>query len=106
MDILQLSTPFAVVAAGAGGHYICPDVAASQVFGKDMVDGKFADTASAILAGIIIAAKYFPPGQLHVKTRPVDHLVQANDGWAGNGFFDSLNVTAAVHDQIGLSGEN
>ncbi len=102
----NLRPPFAVIAGRAGCHHICPNVAAAHVFGKDMVDGQVADVAPTILASIIIAAEYFPPGQLDMEPRPVDHLVQAYDRWPWDGFFDSLDVPAAVHDQIGLSGKN
>jgi len=102
MHFLRLAPAFAVVAGWTCGHYIGPDMLSTQVLWQNMIHCQIADMTTAILAGVIITTEDFPAGQLDLKTGSVDHLVQPDNRRSGSGLFDSLDITAAVHYQIGL----
>jgi hypothetical protein len=60
MYFFHPATAFAMVAVRAGCNYVGPDVLSAHVPRRDVVYGQVAIAFSTILAGIIVAAKYFP----------------------------------------------
>ena len=80
-----------MVAGRAGCDHIGPDVFSAHVFGKDMVHGQVAGVTPAVLAGVIIAAKNLPAGQLDLQAWTVDHLLQPDDGRTRERLSDGLD---------------
>ena len=81
---LHSATTLAVIAGGAGGYHVRPDVLAAQMAGKNMVYRQSVIAFTAILAGIIVASKYLTPRQLDARPRTVDLHSQPNDRRARN----------------------
>lgn len=79
MRLSQLASAFAVVARWAGCNDICPDMRSAEVFWQDVVDRQVSGMPPAVLAGVIIPAKYFPAGQLDFQAGAMDHLIQTDD---------------------------
>ena len=62
LDFTQFPSALAMVAGGAGGHYVRPDMFTAQVLGPDMVNGQVAGMSSAVLAGVFVTAKNLAAG--------------------------------------------
>ncbi len=105
MRFLHPPSALAMIACGAGGDNICPNVSASHVTGKHVIHGHSALAFAAILAGIIVPSKDLASRQLDVRTRPVDLALEADDRWTRNQFTDGANVPASVHDHAGFAGQ-
>ena len=106
MHLRQLAPALAVVTARAGGYNIGPDMFPAQVFGQNMVHRQHAGVTPAVLAGVIVPAKDLPAGQLDLQARPVDHLVQPDDGWPRQRLPDGLDGAATVHHHVSFTGED
>lgn len=100
MDFLHSAPTLAVITVRAGSHYICPDMLAAHVARHHVIHRQIAFPLSTVLAGIIIAAKNFAARQLDVRARPVNLVLQPNDGWPGQQQFDRSNVSSPVDDHI------
>jgi hypothetical protein len=70
-----------MVAERTCGHYVCPDVQTTQVAGENMVDRQVGQMPPAILAGKIVAAENFPPGEFNPGSRALHHVFQPDHGW-------------------------
>jgi hypothetical protein len=68
----------------------------AKVFWLNMIDRQIPICASAVLAGEIIAPEYFSAGQFYFCSGLVNHALQADDRWAGEGRANSVYLTAAV----------
>src|SRR6266498_1289529 len=79
MHLLHFASTFAVITMRACCHYIRPNVLPTHMTRHDVVYCQAALPLSAILAGIIIAAKNFAAGQLDVWARPMNLVLQPND---------------------------
>jgi len=98
------STPtFAMVAVWAGSHNVCPNVFPAHMARLHVVHRQPAVALSAILAGIIVAAKDFATRQLDVWARSMNLVLQSNDRRTREQLFDRTNVTTSIHDHIGFA---
>ncbi len=59
MGLVHLAPAFAMVTAWAGCHQIRPNMLAAHVAWNYVIHRQTAVTPAAILAGIIVTAKYF-----------------------------------------------
>jgi hypothetical protein len=103
VDLIHPAPTFAMITAWACRYNIRPGMLSSQVPGNDMVHGQATIAPAAILAGIIIAAKDFSPGQLYVRTRSMNLGLQPNHGRSWQQLLHRLNVSAPVYDHVGLA---
>lgn len=69
---------------------------ASQVTGNDMIDGQITGVLAAVLAGVVVAAQDFPLGQSYVLPWALDHVTQADYGWAWESARDSSYHSSPV----------
>lgn len=104
--ILQQASTLAVVAGRAGGNHICPGVPTTQVARDDVVNCQFGCMSATILAGIMITAEDFPPGQFQVQAGTVNHSTEQNDRGTGIGTTGSVNEPAAVCHHVRPPREN
>ena len=100
MDFFHPTTAFAVIAVRAGRHHVSPDVLTAHVPRRDVIDRQVALAFSAILAGIIVATKYFPARQLDVRARPVNLVLQPDDRRTWQQLSHRSNVSTPVHNHI------
>jgi hypothetical protein len=68
----------------------------TEMFRFNMIDRQIPSSASAVLACEIIAPEYFSAGQFNFCSWLVNHALQADDRWAGEGRANSVYLTAAV----------
>jgi len=73
MRFFQFTPSFAMIAGGAGGHNIIPGILSPKAPWYDVVDRKRVIRSTAILTGIIIAAKNFASSEFDMWPWPVDH---------------------------------
>jgi hypothetical protein len=106
MNFFQLPPTLAMVAGRTSGDHIRPDVFAAKVLRPDMVHGQLAGMMSAILADVPVAPKDFAACQFNLHTRPVNHRFESDDGGYWNRLADSLDIAAAIHDQIRFTKED
>lgn len=95
-----------MIATGAGRDDVIPDVLSPEMAWINVVDGQVSALPAAVLAGEIVASKHLASIEFHAQTWPMDHLLQADDGWARDGVVNRLDGTAAIHDQGGFIGQN
>src|SRR6266498_1025806 len=74
MNFFGFASTFAVVAGRAGRDNVRPDVFSAQMTRHHMIDGHATIAFSAVLTGIIVAAKHLAACQFDVWTRSM-HLV-------------------------------
>ena len=97
---LHFASTLAMIAVRTGCHHICPDVLAAHVARHHVIHRQAAIPLSAVLAGIIIAAKNFAACQFDVWARPMNLVLQSNDGRTGQQLFDRSNVSSPVDDHV------
>ncbi len=100
MNLFHPTTAFAVIAVRAGCHHIGPDVLTAHMPRRNVIDRQAAFAFSTILAGIIVAAKYFPAGQLDMRARPMNLVLQPDDRRTGQQLFHRSNVSTPIHNHI------
>lgn len=100
------SASFAMVAGRTGCDNIRPNVHPTQVTWQDMVNRQVGPLMPTVLAGIIVPAEHLSTAELHVWARAVDHVIEADDGWARKAHRDRLDDTPAIGNQRGFTGEH
>lgn len=70
---------FTMIAGGAGGDNVGPNMFSTHVPWKDVIDGQIVAVPTAVLAREIISTKDFLARQLDPDAGPGDHFFQAND---------------------------
>ncbi len=83
VHFLYSASTLTMIAMGTSCHYICPNVLSAHVAWHHVIHGQVAFLLSTVLTGIIIAAKNFAACQFDVRARPVNLVLQPNDGGAG-----------------------
>jgi hypothetical protein len=58
---------------------------------------------AAVLAGEIIPAEDFAPGELDMCAGPADHVLQPDDGWARESPRHGVDVSTTVRHEVSLS---
>jgi len=102
VHLFSLSSTLAVIAVRAGCHHVRPNVLAAHVTRDYMVNRQTAITFAAVLAGIIITAEYFAPGQLDVRAWSMNLRLQSNNGRSREQFFYRSNVSTSINDHVGF----
>ena len=74
----------AVIAFGACAGYICPLVFSPAMSGYDVIYGKQGIIFAAVLAGIIVTAKYSNPGEFVLVAGGADHIIQTDNSREGD----------------------
>ena len=74
-----LPSALVMIAVWARRHHVRPDVLSAHMAWNDMVHRQTAVALAAVLAGIIVATKYFAPGQLDVRAWSMHLSLQSND---------------------------
>jgi hypothetical protein len=106
VGFLQPPATFVVIAGGAGRHHIRPGMHPAHMSRNNVVDRQVCNLLAAILACIIIPPKNLAPVQFDPWPGPLNHVFQADDGWARESPRHGLDCAAAVGDQRGFSGEH
>ncbi len=96
----------AVVAARAGSDNVFPGVPAIEVTRHHVIHRQNGSNLTAILAGVIVAAKDLTPVEGHLWVRGMDHVLQADHRGDRIGGSGSMHDTASVHNKIGFIGEH
>jgi hypothetical protein len=91
-----------VITGCAGCHHIVPEVLSSQVTRINVINGQVAALFPAILAGEIVASEDLAPVELHAQTRPIHHMLKADDRRTGDNLIDCMDITASVDNQRGF----
>ncbi len=94
---IRRPTAFTVIADRTGSHHVGPDMSPAHVPWDNVVDGQIVRSLPAVLAGIIITAEHFPPGQFQMWPGPVDHFLQPYDRWTRERSADCLNLTTPIY---------
>ena len=97
--LLYCATSFAMIAGCAGRYQVLPAVLSSQTAGNDVIYSQVLLTLTAVLAGVIISSEDLALAQFDMRARPLDHRVQADDGWPWEGFGDGMDNAAPIHHQ-------
>jgi hypothetical protein len=71
-----------VVADTAGSDEVLPGVTPATVARHHVVDREVARLLAAVLAHVVIAHEDLAPGEAHLRSRPLDHVDEANHGGA------------------------
>ncbi len=79
----RCATSFAMIASRARCNEVPPDVGAPEAARDDVIDSRLRCVPPAVLANIIVPAEYFRFIQLNARAWAFDHLIQPDDGWAG-----------------------
>ena len=103
MHLFDFAPAFAMIAMRAGGYHIRPHMLPAHVPGVNMINCQPIITSAAILAGIIVAAKYLAPRQLDARSRTVDLHFQPNDRRTRDHLFYCFYVTASIDHHIGFA---
>jgi hypothetical protein len=106
VGFLRIATTLAVIAGGAGGHDIVPDVRTPLKSGDHVVHGEPYFTTTTVLARIIVATKDFAASELYVRSRPAHLEFKANDGGAGHLKRYSSHVSTAVGHHGGFAAKD
>ncbi len=101
--LLNGPATLAMVTVRAGCYQVIPAMLTPKVAWNDVVNGKISDMLPAILASVVITPQDLPLGQLDLRAWTVDHLFEANNGWARVDLPNSLDLAASIKDQAGFS---
>jgi hypothetical protein len=78
MNFFGFTSALPVVAGRAGGDNVRPDVFSAQMARDHMIDGHPSIAFSAVLTGIIVAAKHLATCQFDVWTRSMHLVLEPN----------------------------
>jgi hypothetical protein len=105
VNFFRFASTFPVVAGRAGGDNVRPDVLPAQVARHHMIDRHPPIAFSAVLTGIIVAAKHLAARQFDMWTRSVHLILEPNHGRARQQLFHCPNMPTPIYDHIGLTRE-
>ncbi len=83
VDFIYSASTLTMIAMRTSRHNVCPDVLPAHVARHHVIHGQVTFLLSTLLAGIIIAAENFTACQFDVGARPVNLVLQPNDGGTG-----------------------
>src|SRR5215208_6875828 len=96
MDFFRFASTFPVIAGRAGGHNVRPDMFPAQMARHYMIDGHTTIAFSAVLTGIIVAAKHLAACQFDMWTRTMNLILEPNHRRTRQQLFHCANMPAPV----------
>ena len=102
MYFFCLSSAFAVIAVWTCRHHVRPNVLSAHMARDHMVYRQTTIAPAAVLAGIIVATKYFAPGQLDVRAWSMHLRLQSNDRRSRQQLLYRSNVSTSIDHHVGF----
>lgn len=102
MRLFHLAASLAVIAGGASGYQVRPNMLPTHVSRNDMIDRQIAIPFAAILAGIIVTPKEFSARKFDTRTWSMNLRFKPNDRRTRDQFCNRADVSASICDHASL----